>query len=155
MKALKLTLLAAASSLAAVSASADLELGRCTTNMLAGRWVFATGVGHQSLSIPNRPPPGDITAIGTMNIRRGGSLEGVFDVTFEAAAFRGGIPYSGTVTVNADCTGTLSFTTGAGSSRTDSIVVLNRYEIWGMSQDPNNQWTYSVRRLAGALGFAD
>ena len=154
MKALKLTVLTIVSTLGAASASAD-NVGGCSTNMLAGRWVFATGIGHNAIEGPNRPPPGDITAIGTMNIHRGGALEGVFDVTFERAAFRAAIPYSGTVTVNADCTGTLSFTTGAGTTRTDSIVVLNRYEIWGMSQDPKNQWTYSARRLAGALGFAN
>ena len=154
MKALKLSVLAALSILGAASASAD-NVGGCSTNMLAGRWVFATGIGHQAFNRPNLPPPGDITAIGTMNIRRGGILEGVFDVTFQNAAFRAAIPYSGTVTVNSDCTGTLTFTTGSGTTRTDSILVLNRYEIWGMSQDPLNQWTYTARRLAGALGFAD
>jgi hypothetical protein len=154
MKALKLIVLTIISSLGAASASAD-NLGGCNTNMLTGRWVFATDVGHQALKIPNPPPPGDITAIGTMNVHRGGTLDGIFDVTFQGAAFRAAVPYSGTVTVNADCTGTLTFTTGAGTTRTDSIVVLNRYEIWGMSQDPNNQWTYSARRLAGALGFGN
>lgn len=153
MKALRLALLTVVSSFGATASFAD-HPGGCSTNMLTGRWVFATGIGHNAIEAPNRPPPGDITAIGTMNVRRG-VLEGVFDVTFERAAFRAGIPYSGTVTVNPDCTGTLSFTTGAGTTRTDSIVLLNRYEFWGMSQDPNNQWTYSARRLPGALGFAE
>lgn len=121
--------------------------GRCSASMLAGRWVFATDVGHQNTPIV--PVPGDITAIGTMNIGRDGGLEGTFDVTFENAAFVPGVPYTGTVTVNDDCTGTLSFVTGVGSMRSDSIVVLNQYEFWGMSQDPNNLWTYRARRLPG------
>ena len=120
----------------------------CSTRMLAGKWLFATGIGHQALG-PPFPPPGDITAIGTMNIRRNGFLEGLFDATFQNVAFAPGVEYSGTVIVNSDCTGTLSFVTGSGSSRTDSILVVDRNEIWGMSQDPKNLWTYRVRRLPG------
>ena len=50
---------------------------------------------------------------------------------------------------DSDCTGTVSFATSVGSVRTDSIVVVNRREILGMSQDPANLWTYQVRRIAG------
>jgi hypothetical protein len=119
----------------------------CSIDMVKGRWVFATGIGHQALA--GAPPPADITAIGTWNVHRDGTLEGTFDVTFQDAAFVPGVPYTGSVIVNPDCTGTVTFTTGAGSARTDSILVLNRYEIWGMSQDPANLWTYQVRRLPG------
>jgi hypothetical protein len=152
MKALFMTAVAVAGLQFSGSALANGGGERCSTSMLAGRWFFATGIGHQTLA--NAPAPGDITAIGTMTIRRNGDLEGGFDVTFEGAAFAAGVPYAGSVTVNPDCTGTLSFVTGTGSARTDSIVVLNRYEIWGMSQDPNNLWTYRARRLAGRRGFA-
>lgn len=121
----------------------------CSTARMAGRWVFATGIGHQTLA--QAPAPGDITAIGTMNVTRDGVLEGTFNVTFEGAAFVPDIPYSGTLTVNPDCTGTVSFVTAIGSQRTDSIVVLNRFEFWGMSEDPLNLWTYKARRLPGPL----
>jgi hypothetical protein len=134
------------------AAFADGAPEGCSAEQLVGRWIFATDVGHQQLQ--NAPPPGDITAIGTMNIRRNGELEGTFDVTFEGAAAVRGVLYSGTVSVNADCTGTLTFVTSRGTSRTDSIAVLNRYEIVGMSLDPKNLWTYRARRLAGRLGFA-
>lgn len=125
---------------------------RCSLSMLAGRWFFATSIGHQALV--NAPPPGDITALGTMIIRRNGDVEGTFDVTFENAAFVEGVPYTGTITVNPDCTGTLSFVTGAGTSRTDTIAILDRYEFWGMSRDPKNVWTYTARRVSGKLGFS-
>lgn len=121
----------------------------CSTRMMAGRWVFATGIGHQNL--PQAPAPGDITAIGTMNVQPDGVLEGTFNVTFQEAAFVPGIPYSGTITVNPDCTGTVTFVTGIGSQRTDSIVVLNRFQFWGMSEDPSNLWTYQAQRLPGWL----
>ena len=141
-----LTLLSV-SLMAGFAGQAQADDDGCSTRMMAGRWVFATGIGHQTLA--QAPAPGDITAIGTMNVNRAGELEGVFNVTFEGTAFVPGIPYSGTITVNADCTGTVSFVTGVGSVRSDSIVVLNRYEFWGMSEDPLNLWTYQARRLPG------
>lgn len=121
----------------------------CSTQMLAGRWLFATGIGHQALE--NAPPPGDITAIGTMNISRNGTLEGKFDVTFEGAVFVPGNTYSGEVTLSEDCTGTLSFVTSNGTVRTDSIALVEIDEIWAMTQDPNNLWTYRVRRISRSL----
>jgi hypothetical protein len=93
------------------------------------------------------PPGKDITAIGTMNIAHDGSLTGTFDVTVQDTAFVPEIPYSGSVQVNDDCTGTLSFATALGSVRTDSILVVDRSEILAMSQDPLNLWTYQVRRV--------
>jgi hypothetical protein len=59
------------------------------------------------------------------------------------------IPYTGTLTINEDCTGELTFETENGNARTDSIVVVSKSEILGMSRDPNNLWTYQVRRVAG------
>jgi hypothetical protein len=150
MKALNLIVVVACGLQFSAAARADRNDG-CSTSMLAGRWLFATGIGHQALD--NAPPPADITALGTMNIHRNGDLEGAFAVTFEGAAFAPNVLYSGTVTVNPDCTGTVSFVTTAGTMRTDSIAVLNRFEIWGMSQDPKNLWTYQARRISGRLGF--
>jgi len=122
----------------------------CSIRAIAGNWLFATSIGHQMLGEPF-PPDEDITAIGTMNIARDGTLSGTFDVTVENFAFIPGIVYTGSVTVNPDCTGVLSFATSVGSVRTDSIAVLSRREILGMSQDPLNLWTYQIRRIAANL----
>lgn len=116
----------------------------CSVKKLAGKWVFATGVGQQSL--PFILSDGDITAIGTMNISRNGSLEGKFDVTVFNDFVGQDIPYWGSIVVNPDCTGTIEFTTPL-SSRTDSIVIVNRNEMIGMSRDTTNLWTYQVRRI--------
>ncbi len=122
----------------------------CTVKQLAGSWIFATSIGRQTLGAPF-PADKDITAIGTMNIGRNGTLSGTFDVTVEDFAFIPGVVYSGEVIVNPDCTGTISFETSVGSVRTDSIAVLSRREIIAMSQDPLNLWTYQVRRIASNL----
>ena len=128
-------------------ALADDEGGPCSTRKIAGRWLFATEVGQINSVDP--PLVGDITAIGTVNIDRDGNVSGEFDATVAELVFIPNVPYWGSVTVDPDCTGTLTFETGAGSVRTDSIVVLSNKEYWGMSQDPFNLWTYRARRIAG------
>ena len=52
------------------------EFEPCSTHMLAGRWMFATDIGHQAIL----RVPGDITAIGVFRVDRQGTiLDGVFD----------------------------------------------------------------------------
>lgn len=128
-----------------VAGPAFAEKG-CSVKKLAGKWVFATGIGQQNLGPPFMD--GDITAIGTMNISKDGSLEGAFDATEFRGLVGQDIPYWGSIVINKDCTGTIQFATPL-SSRTDSIVIVNRNKIVGMSQDPLNLWTYQVWRLRG------
>jgi hypothetical protein len=128
----------------AAPAFAGNDYESCSTRMLAGRWMFATDVGHQALF----PGSGDITAIGVFRIDRLGTvLDGVFDATVEKFRFLPDLSFSGSVVVNANCTGTLTFVTSAGTTRSDSIVVIGPGHIRGMSQDINNLWTYDMRRL--------
>lgn len=122
----------------------------CSVKDIAGNWLFATSIGRQMLG-GNFPPDKDITAIGTMNIARDGTLSGTFDVTVQDAFFFPGIPYIGSIVVNPDCTGTLTFQTSLGSARTDSVAIVSRREMLGMSQDPLNLWTYQIRRIAANL----
>lgn len=120
----------------------------CDTKMLAGKWIFATEVG-QIANPETGEPIGDITALGTMNITRKGAVEGVFDATVGLVTFMPGATYSGSAMLKPDCTGTLSFVTDAGSTRTDTIALVEHDEIWAMSQDPLNLWTYRVRKISG------
>jgi len=120
----------------------------CSLRDIAGNWLFATGIGHQML--PGFPPDKDITALGTMEVRKDGTLSGTFDVTVQDSFFIPGIRYDGSVMINRDCTGTLTFVTEVGSVRTDSIALVGRGEIVGMSQDPANLWTYQARRVGYA-----
>ena len=129
-------------------AGASAEAAKhCTTRAIAGQWLFATGIGRQALGDPF-PSGKDITAIGTMRIDRDGRIEGRFDATVEDGMFLPGNTYEGRITLNEDCTGELRFVTGEGAERTDSIVVVGKGEILGMSRDPNNLWTYQARRIA-------
>lgn len=143
---LPLGLLAAAPAFAGNDHDHDRGREPCSTRMLAGRWMFATDIGHQALSI--FPARGDITAIGIFRIDRHGTiLDGVFDANAQNNRFLPGLTFTGSVVVNANCTGTLQFVTSTGSERTDSIVVLGPGRVRGMSQDVNNLWTYDMRRM--------
>lgn len=113
----------------------------CSARMLAGRWMFATDVGKQTFF-----PGGDITAIGTFQVDRNGKLAGKFDATVAGWMHLPGVGFTGTFTVNPDCTGTLFFVTEKGTSRTDTIVILGD-TIRGMSQDIQFLWTYEAKRM--------
>jgi hypothetical protein len=113
----------------------------CSARMLAGRWMFATDVGKQTFF-----PGGDITAIGTFRVDRRGNLAGAFDATVAGWMHLPAVTFTGAFTVNPDCTGTLTFVTGRGTTRTDSIVILGD-RIHGMSQDVQFLWTYEARRM--------
>ena len=101
-----LTLALATAMLLSTTAWAGDAPDECSTRMLAGRWMFATDVGKQTFF-----PGGDITAIGTFRVDRAGNLKGKFDATVANFGFLPGVEFDGTVTVNPDCTGTLTFTT--------------------------------------------
>lgn len=114
----------------------------CNVRNLAGKWMFATDVGRQNLF-----PGGDITAIGTFRLDKKGNAKGIFDATVAEFRFINDVGFEGTLVVNHDCTGTFSFVTAAGTSRTDTIIVLSPWRIRAMSQDVNSLWTYEMERL--------
>ncbi len=117
----------------------------CSLADVVGRWVFATAIGRQMA--PMFPADKDLTALGTMLIKRDGTLSGTFDLTVEEFDHFSGIGYDGLIQINRDCTGTLTFVNEFGATRTDSIAVVGRSEILAMSQDPANLWTYEIRRV--------
>lgn len=153
MKSLAVTVLAF-TLVTGVAAPASADGQGCSTKGVAGQWIFATGIGRQMLGGPF-PPNKDITAIGKLTFEKNGSVTGRFDVTVEEFAFFPDNTVEGTIVVYPDCTGYLTFVTSAGTARTDSIAVVSRREILGMTQDPNNLWTYQVRRLSGATNYRD
>lgn len=116
--------------------------GSCSMRSLVGRWIFATDIGQFPAF------GGDITAIGKLNIDGEGNISGEFDATIAEVDFLPDNQYEGSIVVNADCTGTLTFVTSVGTMRTDSIAIVGDGEMWGMSQDPGNLWTYRARRLS-------
>ena len=142
--------LAATAVLLGLAAAPALAQNRpCSVQSIAGEWIFATEVGQQAL-IPD--VEGDITAIGTVNIDSAGNVSGEFDNTFADFMSFSDITFSGSITVDSDCRGTLTFVTSNGAMRTDSIGVVSQSEFWGMSRDVNNLWTYKAKRISRTAG---
>jgi hypothetical protein len=117
------------------------EVG-CSPKMLVGSWVFATDVGQYPAY------GGDITALGTLNVDPRGRVSGTFDVTVADQLFVPDVGYVGTIEIGADCRGTAEIVTDLGSTRRDSFVLVSPTELWGMSQFPENLWTYRARKVA-------
>jgi hypothetical protein len=143
MKALTMTILLTGMSL--VPMAQALADSPCSTQAMAGRWVYASTVSQQVLA-PGLPPI-TFSSIGTINVDRYGTISGKFDFTALDLVFFPDVAYTGSVNVNPDCTGTLYFLTSDGFERTDSIVVVDRNEMLGMSRDPLAVFTYQVRRI--------
>jgi hypothetical protein len=113
---------------------------RCSVRALAGAWVFGTDAGQIA-------GVGGITAVGTLNIDRKGQVSGKYDYTIAQLGFFAGNAYTGTVTVNPDCTGTITFEDESGGG-VSSIVIASSDEFWGISQDPGILWTVRARRIS-------
>ena len=137
---------------------------KCSIRTIAGKWVFATETGHMLSPVGGPGPHGritDVTAMGTMNIDKAGNISGDFDISILGVAFIPDIPYTGLVTVNPDCTGSLNFSPASSTNtRTDSIVISgNGNEISAMvgfitlaidgTRDFGVSWTYKIRRAGG------
>ena len=135
--------------------SARAQTPACSVSQLEGAWVFATGIGQLSAVSPllsARVRGKQLTAIGTINIDARGNASGTFVQTV-ADVGAANNTYTAQITVNADCTGTVSLTTGSGATRTDSIVIMIGRdplvsEYWGMSQVDAIMLTYTARRIA-------
>jgi hypothetical protein len=132
-----------AACVAAIACAQVSPAAACSVKSLQGRWMFATGVGRQS-AFPDR---GDASAIGIFSVDRAGKVTGKFDANMLNGAPLLDVKFDGSITVNPDCTGVLTFSTARGDTRTDSIVVINSREIAGMRRDPQFVWTYQMRRL--------
>lgn len=143
---LALPLLSGVASLGDGAHAVERRTVTCSVEGLAGRWLFATEVGQ----FPDFG--GDITALGTLNIHHSGRVEGRFDATVALVGFLPNNTYDGSIVVNPDCTGTLTFKTSESTERTDSIAVVSPHELWGMSQVPANLWTYRARKISPSHG---
>ena len=141
MRYLVSTIVVATMLLGSTSASALARPGVCSLKGLAGTWAFSTDVS------PNSPLGVEATALGIITIKPNGTSSGVFDVTFAHTNALRNVPFEGTVSVGKDCRGTGTLMTPSGP-RTDSLIVLNRNEVWGMTLDPEGLWTYRWRRLS-------
>jgi len=114
---------------------------RCTTAGLKGNYGF-TGIGFFSIGSENGPIVA--TAVAT--------LDGESNVTATVtASFNGDVqtfPYTGTYSMNPDCTGSITATPGSGLANFSIVVVRGGAEILGMDSDPGNTWTIDFKKTS-------
>jgi hypothetical protein len=103
----------------------------CSIATIAGQWVFTTDVLYTQAGTV------DGVALGTVNIGMDGSYGGTYDWAGTSGAALGN-NYIGTVTVNPDCTGTVSFHDVGDTYEVVQSIVIARdgQEIWGDFQNP-------------------
>jgi len=116
----------------------------CSIATIAGAWVFTTN----NLYLQNGMLDGN--ALGTATYGKDGSVRGTYDWE-GTTGFYPGNSYVGTLSVNPDCTGTLSFhNVGSDQMVVQSIVIARSgQEIRGMFQDPTiDVGTFTAKRVS-------
>jgi len=117
----------------------------CSIATIAGEWVFVTDVLYTQAGTV------DGVAIGTVNIGMNGSYGGTFNWAGTGGAALGN-NYIGTVTVNPDCTGTVSFHAVGDTYEVVQSIVIARdgQEIWGDFQNPvDDVGVWRAERITG------
>jgi hypothetical protein len=123
--------------------AANTKVPRCSTATIAGAWVFTAN----NLYLQDGTLDGN--AMGTANYHVDGTLDGTYDWE-GTGGFYPGIAYAGTLSVNPDCTGTISFhDVGDTYVVVQSIVIARSgQEIWGMFQNPaDDVGTFKLTRI--------
>ena len=112
---------------------------RCTAASLKGNYGF-TASGY----FPNGAANAPIAAAGVT------TLDGEGNVTATVTASFGGdiqtFPYTGTYSVNPDCTGSVTATPGSGLANFSIVVLRGGAEILGIEIDPGNSWTIDFKK---------
>ena len=112
---------------------------RCSAAGLKGNYGF-TGSGYFANGSVNSP----IVATGVTNFDGNGNVTATV-----TASFNGDVqtfPYTGTYSVNPDCTGLITATPGSGLSNFAIVVVQGGTEVLGLENDSGNSWTIDFKR---------
>ena len=116
----------------------------CSIATIAGAWVFTTN----NLYLQNGMLDGN--ALGTANYGEDGTVSGTYDWE-GTSGFYPGNSWVGTVSVNPDCTGTISFHNVGDTQMVVQSIVIARsgQEIRGMFQDPTiDVGTFTAKRVS-------
>jgi hypothetical protein len=113
---------------------------RCTTASLKGNYGF-TASGF----FPNGAGDAPIAASGVVTLDGEGTATATITASFDGSVQT--FPYTGTYSVNPDCTGSITATPGSGLASFSIVVVRGGAEILGIDIDPGNTWMIDFKKV--------
>jgi hypothetical protein len=113
---------------------------RCTAASLKGNYGF-TASGF----FPNGAGDAPIVASGVATLDGEGTATATITASFDGSVQT--FPYTGTYSVNPDCTGSITATPGSGLASFSIVVVRGGAEILGVDIDPGNTWMIDFKKV--------
>ena len=114
------------------------DTGKCSTGKLSGSYGF---------KMDGSNGPGHFAAVGVQTFDGHGNFSTVNTISVDGNVIPG-IAFTGTYSVNADCTGTGTANFGPGSTSVVNFVVVDSgKQIYSISADPGSSFTGVFTRL--------
>ena len=113
---------------------------RCSATRLKGNYGFSFSgfFQNQGANLP-------LSGVGV------GTLDGEGNASATVTASFNGVlstfPWTGTYSVNPDCTGLMTATPGLGLVSFSIVVVRGGAEVLGEASDPGNAWTIDFKKI--------
>jgi hypothetical protein len=113
---------------------------RCTATTIKGNYgfTFSGFFQNQGTNLP-------ISGVGVGTLDGEGNVSATVTASFDGALST--FPWTGTYSVNHDCTGLLTATPGAGLVSFSIVIVRGGAEVFGEASDPGNAWTIDFKKI--------
>ena len=111
----------------------------CTAATLKGNYGFTFNGFFQN---PKKNDP--ISGIGSVTFDGAGNASATVIASFNGSLST--FPWTGTYTLNSDCTGSLTSTPGSGLANFSIVVVRGGTEVFGVDVDPGGTWTINLKK---------
>lgn len=112
---------------------------RCTAATFKGNYGFTFSGFFQDQGV-DRP----ISGIGIGTFDGQGNSSATVTASFDGVLST--FPWTGTYSVNPDCTGALTATPGMGLVSFSIVVVRSGSEVFGEASDPGHAWTIDFKK---------
>lgn len=117
----------------------------CSAGTLTGNYAFS----NPGFTTPGSPVKGievPFAAVGVFAFDGAGNISTSYTFAFKGVVSQG-LTSSGTYTVNSDCTGSISFTTGdAAGLNLNMVIIGGGTEIFGIETNPSFTGTFDAKK---------
>ncbi len=135
-------ILSALLTLATAAALVPAVHAQCTNASLTGNYGLTfSGFNNDKGKKGNEVP---FAGVGLGTFDGAGNVSASF--TFSDYGVIGTSPYTGTYTVNSDCTGTVTATPGSGNANLSFVIVSGGAEVFAVNTLPGGTWTADFKK---------